>query len=77
MTVEKTQIEQRWIDVETKLAFLESANDSLSDTILLQQQQIDLLEQRLERVSQRLVDSQTSDNVSGFTNAQHEVPPHY
>lgn len=71
------ELNSRWVDVESKLAFLEAANDSLSDTILLQQQRIELLEQRLERLSQSMSESQSLSMDGNAALTQHEIPPHY
>lgn len=66
--------QQRWIEVESKLAFLEAANDTLNETIIAQQQQIDQLAYRLEVLSQRVAEQSTNPAQSL---SEHEIPPHY
>jgi SlyX protein len=66
--------EDRFIDLETRLAYQDEALRVLSDTVARQQKQLEQIEhlclQLLERVK-----SQTSEPFKG-TPAD-EVPPHY
>jgi SlyX protein len=66
--------EDRFIDIEIKLAYAEDMVDSLSQRIHQQQQQIDKLEQLCAVLVQRL-----RDNAQGSSGSQlpHERPPHY
>lgn len=70
---------QAIIDIESKLAFLEMNNDSLSDSLIHMQGQLDALARRVEMLTVQLaeVDRSGSDSASGTTITQHEVPPHY
>ena len=60
--------------IETKIAFLESANVELSDVVYRQQQEIDALRARLDALAQRIDAAQTPYTPSS---PEEERPPHY
>jgi uncharacterized coiled-coil protein SlyX len=60
--------------LETKIAFLESANVELSDVVYRQSQEIQSLRARLDALAQRLDAAQTPDTVR---RPEDERPPHY
>ena len=60
--------------IETKIAFLESANVELSDVVYRQQQEIGALRTRLEALAQRLDAAQSAETPRS---AEEERPPHY
>ena len=60
--------------IETKIAFLESANVELSDVVYRQQQEIAALRARLDVLTQRFADAQTSYTARS---PEEERPPHY
>ena len=60
--------------IETKIAFLESANVELSDVVYRQQQEIGALRARLDALTQRVEAAQTPDIPRS---AEEERPPHY
>jgi SlyX protein len=60
--------------IETKIAFLESANVELGDVVYRQQQQIAALRARLDALTQRLEAAQTADTPRSL---EEERPPHY
>jgi len=60
--------------LETKIAFLESANVELSDVIYRQQQQIQELRARLDALTQQVLAAQT---VEPPRSVEDERPPHY
>ena len=64
----------RYEDLELKLAYLERANQELSDVLYRQQQSIDQLEARLARLADRL---QALEQRPRDYSAQEEAPPHY
>ena len=66
--------EDRFIDIEIKLAYAEDMVDSLSQRIHEQQQQIDKLEQLCAVLVQRLRDNSHSGSDGQLP---HERPPHY
>ncbi|NVM77011.1 SlyX protein [Duganella sp. SG902] len=66
--------EDRFIDIEIKLAYAEDMVDSLSQRIHEQQQQIDKLEQLCASLAQH-VRNQAQNNGGG--QLPHERPPHY
>lgn len=66
------EIENRFIDLEMKIAHLEKNNDDLSDTVYQQQQQIDLLKKQLE-----LLTSQVKAGGGQDIRGANEKPPHY
>lgn len=66
-------IEERLTELETKLAFAEDLLETLNQTIIRQQGQIDSLQQQLRLVHQQLQDALPDDARS----PRDEVPPHY
>jgi SlyX protein len=66
--------DSRCEELELKLAYLERANQELSDVVYRQQQAIDQLEARLGRLSDRLeaIEARPRD----YTGPE-EAPPHY
>ena len=66
--------DSRFEELELKLAYLERANQELSDVIYRQQQSMDQLESRLGRLAERLqaIEERPRDYAS-----QEETPPHY
>ena len=60
--------------IETKIAFLESANVELSDVVYRQQQEIAALRARLDALAQRLEVTQTPYTPR---TPEEERPPHY
>jgi SlyX protein len=65
------ETENRFIDLEMKIAHLEKSNDDLSDTVYRQQQQMDLLKKQLDSLTNQ-VKSGGADIRGG-----NEKPPHY
>ncbi|MEO5934968.1 MAG: SlyX family protein [Duganella sp.] len=66
--------EDRFIDIEIKLAHQEHIVESLNQRVYEQQQQIDKLEQMCAALVQHVRD-QASGNGGGAS--AHEPPPHY
>jgi SlyX protein len=60
--------------IETKIAFLESANVELSDVVYRQQQEIAALRARLDALTQRIEAAQTPETPRS---PEEERPPHY
>jgi SlyX protein len=60
--------------IETKIAFLESANVDLSDVVYRQQQEIAALHARIDALAQRLEVAQTPYTPR---TPEEERPPHY
>ena len=60
--------------LETKIAFLESANVELSDVVYRQSQEIQVLRTRLDALAQRVEAAQTPETVR---TPEEERPPHY
>jgi SlyX protein len=60
--------------IETKIAFLESANVDLSAVVYRQSQEIQALRARLDALAQRIEAAQTPDTVR---TPEEERPPHY
>lgn len=65
--------EDRFIDIETKLAHQEHLVEALSQRIYEQQQQIDKLELMCATLVQRVRDLREQDNQAPLN----ERPPHY
>jgi uncharacterized coiled-coil protein SlyX len=60
--------------LETKIAFLESANVELSDVVYKQSQEIQSLRARVDALAQRIEAAQTPETQR---TAEEERPPHY
>jgi len=67
-------MDERLIEIETKVAYQEHTISELNDVIYRQQQQID----QLERICKALTDSvqDMAENTTSNTGG-HEKPPHY
>lgn len=65
----------RLTEVESKLAFAEDLLDSLNQTVIQQQAQIDSLQQQLRLLNQRLRD--LSQSSAPALSPGEEIPPHY
>jgi SlyX protein len=61
--------------IETKIAFLESANAELSDVVYRQKKELDELRARLTALSARL-DAAQSEGGRPYS-LEEEKPPHY
>lgn len=69
---------EKIIALEEKMAFLEAANESLSDTLIVQQQLIDQLDRRIELLAQQFAAVEPDNNqLTSQTSLKHEIPPHY
>lgn len=64
----------RFEELELKLAYLERANQELSDVLYRQQQALDGLAGRLERLADRMESLETRPREYSLTE---EAPPHY
>jgi uncharacterized coiled-coil protein SlyX len=60
--------------IQTKIAFLERANSELSDAVFRQQLEIRLLNERLERLLERVDGTQSDERQRS---PEDERPPHY
>ena len=65
--------ESRLTELETKLAFAEDLLETLNQTVVRQQAQLDLMQQQLRLLHQRLQDAHPDETRS----PRDEVPPHY
>lgn len=66
--------EPRLTELETKLAFAEDLLETLNQTVIRQQAQIDLLQQQLRLLHQQLQDALPDD---AGRSPRDEIPPHY
>ena len=66
-------IDNRLVELESRLTFYEEGMQSLSDLAYTQQQQIDRLQLRVERLTERLQDV----SEAGVGKIVDEPPPHY
>lgn len=66
-------VEQRLVDLELKLTYLEDLTDQLNGVIVRQQDQIDGL-LRVVQTLHRQLDSQATGS---FRSLRDELPPHY
>jgi SlyX protein len=68
-----TETSRRLMDLEIKASFTEDLLDSLNQTVVRQQQLIDLLLRELAHLR-----AQASEAVSpGFRSLRDDLPPHY
>lgn len=63
----------RLTELETKLAFAEDLLDTLNQTVVRQQGQLDSMQQQLRLLHQRMQDALPDER----RNPRDEVPPHY
>lgn len=66
-------MEHRLTELETKLAFAEDLLETLNQTVIRQQGQIDTLQQQLRLLHQQLKDALPDDART----PRDEIPPHY
>jgi len=66
-------IERRLVDLEIKASFTEDLVEALNQTIIRQQQQIDLLIRELTHLRNQGPD----DGAPAFRSLRDELPPHY
>ena len=66
--------ESRITELETKLAFAEDLLDTLNQTVIRQQRQLDSLQEQFRLLHQQVRDSQADAEPS---TAREEIPPHY
>jgi len=66
-------LEQRLNELEAKLAFAEDLIETLNQTVIRQQQQLDSLQAQLRLLHQQLRDSPSAEPG----NLRDEIPPHY
>lgn len=66
----------RFIDLETKLAYQEDAQQQLSDVVARQQQQIETLEAALRALIERVNTLNVQEGAAKNSLAD-DVPPHY
>jgi SlyX protein len=65
--------EERLNELEAKLAFAEDLIETLNQTVIRQQGQIDLLQQQLRLLHQRMQETQPDEART----PRDEIPPHY
>lgn len=63
----------RLTEIETKLAFAEDLLESLNQTVVRQQGQIDLLQEQVRLLHRQLKDLRPDDSRT----PRDELPPHY
>jgi len=66
-------MEARLDELEAKVAFAEDLIETLNQTVVRQQGQIDLLQQQLRLLHQRLQEALPDESGS----PRDEIPPHY
>jgi SlyX protein len=65
--------QDRLTEVEAKLAFAEDLIDTLNQTVIRQQAQLDSMQQQLRLLHQRIKDGVPDET----RNLHDEIPPHY
>lgn len=68
-----TSAQARLTELETRLAFADDLLETLNQTVVRQQAQIDLLQDQLRLLHQRLKDALPED----ARGPRDEIPPHY
>ena len=66
-------MEERLNELEAKVAFAEDLIETLNQTVIRQQGQIDLLQQQLRLLNQQLKEALPEETRS----LRDEIPPHY
>lgn len=64
----------RFEELELKLAYLERSNQELGEVVYRQQQELDALKARIERLAERL--QAVAERPQDYS-AEDEKPPHY
>lgn len=72
-TSEPAELERRVTDLEVKLSFAEDLVDHLNETVVRQQQQIDVLLREVLALRGQLPDP----GAAPLRNPRDEIPPHY
>lgn len=70
-------MEERVIELESKLAFCEDQLDTLNTTVFRQQQQIDLLQQQIRVLYEQMRSSTSAGSETERRDLREEIPPHY
>lgn len=70
---DSNQLEQRQIDLEIKIGFMEDLLDSLNALVVRQQQQIDLLVREVQHLRDQVQDA----GPPAFRSLRDDIPPHY
>lgn len=73
MTESTANLPARLTELETRLAFVDDLLETLNQTVVRQQVQIDLLQDQLRLLHQRMKDALPEDTPG----PRDEVPPHY
>ena len=73
MTSGEEIMEARLNELEAKLAFAEDLVETLNQTVIRQQAQIDAIQHQLRLLLQQLQDAPSAD----AGNPRDEIPPHY
>ena len=68
-------IEERLNELEAKLAFTEDLIETLNQTVIRQQGQLDSMQQQLRLLHQRMQDAAPDD--ARARSPRDEIPPHY
>jgi SlyX protein len=68
-------MEARLNELEAKLAFAEDLIETLNQAVIRQQGQIDLLQQQLRLLHQRM--QETQPDADAPRTLRDEIPPHY
>jgi len=71
---EQNMSEDRFLDIETKLAYQEDLVESLNKVVSDQQRQIDALEKTCRKMADRLMDLSEAFEA---TQVEDAPPPHY
>jgi len=66
-------MEERQNELEAKLAFAEDLIETLNQTVIRQQGQIDLMQQQLRLLHQQMQDARPDETRT----PRDEIPPHY
>lgn len=66
--------ESRITELETRLAFAEDLLETLNETVIRQQRQLDSLQEQLRLLHQQMRDSQSAAEPRA---PREEIPPHY
>ena len=68
-----TNLDQRIIDLETKISFQDKSIEDLSDSVYRQQKHLGELEKKLQTIQKRIESDQNGDSEI----RPQEKPPHY